>query len=158
MRGPSRAVKPVPRSQWNAAIARTPVIPGGRIRRRASRPIATCLPRSDAIRCGALGYPMVNRGADPSPSASIAKREFEPLALQGRSCQRLGNAMKQPPGPNQLFPHVAGHRVADARRLRWNRHHAMDQSLVGGRGDFRGRVGEYALAIEGQQSTAPSLA
>jgi hypothetical protein len=126
MRGPSRAMKPVPRSQWNAAIARTPVIPGGRIRRRASRPIATCLPRSDAIRCGALGYPMVNRGADPSPSASIAKREFEPLPpfklvpVSGRETRESSL-----PGPNQLFLHVAGHRVADARRLRWNRHHAM---------------------------------
>ena len=31
MRGPSRAVKPVPRSQWNAAFARPPVVPGGYI-------------------------------------------------------------------------------------------------------------------------------
>jgi hypothetical protein len=77
---------------------------------------------------------------------------------QGSPCERPGNARQQSPRCNQLFPHVAGHRVADARRHRWNRHHAMDQSLVGGGRDFRGRVGEYALAIEGQQSTAPSLA
>ena len=31
MRGPSRAVKPVPRSQWNAAFARPPIVPGGYI-------------------------------------------------------------------------------------------------------------------------------